>query len=165
LYFSTGTKTATDLWVLPLDGSREPRVYLNTTASELLGQFSPNGRWVAYQSNETDRFEIYVRSFPIPGAPIPISTAGGMYARWSTRGDELYYIAPDATLTAVPVSIKSGTLEAGKPTPLFRTRRVGGGADVVGSHHQYDVAPDGRFLINVEPESTTPITLLMNWKP
>jgi Tol biopolymer transport system component len=166
LYFAPNPKTNTDLWVLPLDGSRAPFVYQKSEAAELQGQFSPDGRWVAYQSNETGRFEIYVRSFPKPGESIPISTAGGVYPRWSFDGRELYYIAPDAKLMTVPVSIKSGTLEAGTPTALFQTRRVGGGANVVGRGHQYDVAPDGRFLINVETESSTPpITLVLNWRP
>jgi hypothetical protein len=67
---------------------------------------------------------------------------------------------------AVPISATATMIEAGTPTALFQTRRVGGGANVVGRSHQYDVAPDGRFLINVEAGSgTPPITLLLNWKP
>jgi hypothetical protein len=130
------------------------------------GQFSPDGRWVAYQSNETGRFEVYVRSFPAGGVAIPISTAGGVYARWSRDGNELYYVAPDATMMAVPIRRTQTTLSADSPVALFKTRRVGGGVNVIGYGHQYDVAPDGRFLINVEPESNPrPITLVWNWKP
>ena len=164
LYFAPDPKTGTDLWVLPLD-TRVPSVFLATPANEMWSQFSPDGRWIAYQSNESGRFEIYVRPFPGPGVPIPISTAGGVYARWSNDGNELYYLAPDATMMAVPVRRTPTTLSADAPVALFKTRRVGGGVNVIGYGHQYDVAPDGRFLINVEPEfNPRPITLVMNWK-
>ncbi|HEU4936201.1 MAG TPA: protein kinase [Vicinamibacterales bacterium] len=165
LYFAPDPKTGTDLWMLPRD-TRVPKVFLATAANEMWGQFSPDGRWVAYQSNETGRFEIYVRSFPAGGVAIPISTAGGVYARWSRDGNELYYVAPDATMMAVPIRRTRTTLSADSPVALFRTRRVGGGVNVIGYGHQYDVAPDGRFLMNVELESNPrPITLVMNWKP
>jgi serine/threonine protein kinase len=165
LYFAPNPTTGTDIWVLPQD-NKVPRVFLATAANEMWGQFSPDGRWIAYQSNETGRFEIYVRPFPGPGAAIPISTAGGVYARWARNGNELYYLAPDATMMAVPIRHTPKTLVAASPVALFKTRRVGGGVNVIGFGHQYDVAPDGRFLINVEPESSPrPITLVMNWKP
>ena len=165
LYFAPDPKTGTDVWMLPRD-TRVPRIFLATAANEMWGQFSPDGRWVAYQSNETGRFEIYVRSFPAGGVAIPISTSGGVYARWSRDGNELYYVSPDATLMAVPMRRTQTTLSADTPVALFRTRRVGGGVNVIGYGHQYDVTPDGRFLINVEPESSPrPITLVLNWKP
>jgi eukaryotic-like serine/threonine-protein kinase len=165
LYFAPDPKTGTDLWVLPRD-THDPTIFLATPANEMWGQFSPDGRWIAYQSNESGRFEIYVRPFPGPGVPIPISTAGGVYARWSRDGNELYYLAPDATMMAAPIRRTSTTLSADAPVTLFKTRRVGGGVNIIGYGHQYDVAPDGRFLINVEPESNPrPITLVMNWKP
>ncbi len=165
LYFAPDPKTGTDVWLLPQD-TRVPRVFLATAANEMWGQFSPDGRWIAYQSNETGRFEVYLRPFPGPGIPIPISTGGGVYARWSHNGKELYYLAPDATLMAVPIRRTPTTLSADAPVALFKTRRVGGGVNVIGYGHQYDVAPDGRFLINVESEvNPRPITLVMNWKP
>jgi eukaryotic-like serine/threonine-protein kinase len=165
LYYAPDPKTGTDLWVLPID-THVPQVFLATTANEMWGQFSPGGRWIAYQSNETGRFEIYIRPFPGPGGPIPISTGGGVYVRWSHDGKELYYVAPDATIMAVPIRRTQRTLSADQPMPLFRTRRVGGGVNVIQYGHQYDVAPDGRFLINVEPEANPrPITLVMNWRP
>jgi Tol biopolymer transport system component len=164
-YYVPDPKTGTDLWVLPY-ATRVPFVFLRTEANELWGQFSPDARWMAYQSNETGRYEIYVRPFPSGGAPIPISTAGGVYARWSRDGKELYFIAPDAKMMAVSIRATATRLEAGVPATLFQTRRLGGGLNVIGRSHQYDVTRDGRFLINVEAEqSTPPITLLMNWKP
>ena len=107
-----------------------------------------------------------MRPFPARGGPIPISTAGGVYPRWSRDGKELYFIAPDAKMMAVPIRATATTVEADAPATLFQTRRLGGGLNVIGRSHQYDVARDGRFLINVEAESSAPpITLLMNWKP
>ena len=143
-----------------------PVVFLKTQANELWGQFSPNGRWVAYQSNETGRYEIYVRPLSSSGGPIPISTTGGVYPRWSRDGKELYYIAPDATMMAASIRATATTIDAGVPTTLFQTRRLGGGSNVIGRGHQYHVARDGRFLVNVDTESgAPPITLLMHWKP
>jgi Tol biopolymer transport system component len=165
MYYVPDPKTGTDLWVLP-EGTHVPFVFLKTDANELWGQFSPDGRWVAYQSNETGRYEIYVRPFPSPGGPFPISTSGGVYPRWSHDGKELYFIAPDAKMMAVPIRATATSVDAGAPTALFQTRRLGGGMNVIGRSHQYDVARDGRFLINVETESSAPpLTLLLNWKP
>ena len=165
VYYVPDPKTGTDLWILPVD-TRVPSVFLRTGANELWGQFSPDGRWMAYQSNETGKYEIYVRPFPLRGGPIPISTAGGVYPRWSRDGRELYFIAPDAKLMAVPIRATTTMLEAGAPAALFQTRRLGGGSNVIGRSHQYDVARDGRFLINVDAQSSAPpITLLINWKP
>jgi hypothetical protein len=78
----------------------------------------------------------------------------------------LYFIAPDAKLMAVPIHTTATMLDAGGAAPLFQTRRLGGGSNVIGRSHQYDVAANGRFLINVDIELTaTPITLVLNWKP
>jgi hypothetical protein len=107
-----------------------------------------------------------MRPFPGPDEQFPISTAGGVYPRWSRDGKELYYIAPDGAMMAVPIRATATTITAGTPAMLFKTRKVGGGLNVIASGHQYDVAPDGRFLINVETESSVPPpTLLLNWKP
>jgi Tol biopolymer transport system component len=166
IYYVPDPRTGTDLWVLPLEGSRAPFAFLKTEANELWGQFAPDGRWIAYQSNETGRFEIYLRPFPGRGGQILVSTGGGVYPRWSRDGKELYYIAPDGRMMAVSIRTTSATAEPAVPTALFQTRKVGGGLNVTSRGHQYDVAPDGRFLINVETASSaTPITLLVNWRP
>jgi hypothetical protein len=90
----------------------------------------------------------------------------GVYPRWSPDGKEVYYLAPDGTLMAAAVAAKGATLDVGVPATLFRTRIVGGGAFLVGGRQEYDVAKDGRFLINVETGSAPPpITLVFNWKP
>ena len=161
-------KTGHDLWSLPLEKAGEtPTVFLNGSYDERLGQFSPDGQWVAYVSNEMGQNEIYVRPFPGPGAQVLVSTAGGISPRWGKDGKELSYIAPDGTLMAAPIGVNQATLKPGIPIGLFPTRIVGGGRGPYIGHHQYIVAPDGRFLINVliGEATTSPITLLLNWKP
>jgi Tol biopolymer transport system component len=119
---------------------------------------------VTYQSNESGRYEIYARPFPGPGGQSTVSTSGGVYPRWSPDGKELFYLAPDGRLMAAQV-VTGTTLNAAAPVALFQTRIVGGGASIVGSRQQYDVASDGRFLINVATESAPqPITLILNWQ-
>jgi serine/threonine protein kinase len=165
VYYVPNPTSGTDLWVLPRD-TRVPYIFLRTEANELWGQFSPDGHWIAYQSNETGRYVIYVRPFPSGGGPTPISTAGGVYPRWSRDGKELYFIAPDAKMMAASIRTIASALDADPPTALFQTRRLGGGSNVIGHSHQYDVTADGRFLINVVIElSAPPITLILNWKP
>jgi len=153
-----------DLWVWPLDGDRNPTVFLNTKFDERGPHFSPDGRWVSYHSNESGQYEVYVRPFPGPGGQWQISTAGGSTARWRHDGRELYYVSLDGNLMAVPMTTQGGTLEPGTPMELFRIRSALGGGVVRG---QYAVAPDGRFLVNVTTGDSTsvPITLLLNWKP
>jgi len=85
-------------------GDRKPYAFLSTPFNEQGGVFSPDGRWVAYQSNESGRDEIYVRPFPGPGGQWQVSTAGGSDPRWRPDGKELYYLAPDLKLMAAAVS-------------------------------------------------------------
>jgi hypothetical protein len=107
-----------------------------------------------------------MRPFPGPGGQWQVSTAGGIQPRWSPDGKELYYIAPDARLMAAPIAVKGTTLEPAAPTALFQTRIWGGGTETY-NREQYDVAPDGQLLININTDDavTPPITLLLNWKP
>ena len=165
LYSSRDPKTGSDLWVLPLEGDRKPIIFANTPFDEVMAQFSPNGLWVAYQSNESGRNEIYVRPFTGTCGRVQASTGGGTQPRWRGDGKELYYIAPDGKLTAVPMAVENGALEAGAPVALFQTRMPT--TATMGYRQQYDVAPDGRFLINTIAQGSTvlPITLLQNWKP
>jgi Tol biopolymer transport system component len=167
LYFRVDPTTATDIWVLPLKGGEKPFPFLNTSFAEVWGQFSSDGRWVAYQSNESGQWEIYVRPFPGSGGQWLISTAGGVYPRWASDGKELCYIDPTGKLMAVTIGVKNDALEVGRPGALFQTHILGGGTNMVGRNQQYDVAPDGRFLINVlndEPLSSS-LTMLLNWNP
>ena len=153
-------------------------MFLKTNFNERWGVFSPDGRWVAYISNESGRDEIYVRPFQaqptltFQGAADPraagqwqVSTAGGVFPRWRPDGKELYYIAPDGKLMAAPIAVNGAALEPGMPLALFATRIYGGGADN-GQNRNYDVSRDGRFLINtVLEDAASRITLLQNWSP
>jgi Tol biopolymer transport system component len=139
---------------------------LSTGFRNLWGQFSPDGRRIAYQSDESQRFEIYVSPFPGSSRKSLVSTSGGVYPRWSPDGRELYYFDPDGTLMAVSIAVTGDSLDVGKPVALFQPRIVGGGASQSGYRQQYDVAPNGRFLINVALDSVPePIRLILNWDP
>ena len=128
LYGIQHPKTGADLWALPLAGDRTPLPVLQTPFDETSGQFSPDGRWVAYQSNDSGPIQIYVRPFRGPGGPWQVSTAGGSQPRWRPDGKELFYVAADARLMAVPIAVgvDPQTLKAGAPVPLFRTRLASG---------------------------------------
>jgi Tol biopolymer transport system component len=149
-----------------LNGEKKPFPVVQTNFEERDGQFSPDGKWIAYQSNESGRFEIYIQPFPGPGGQYQITTDGGVQVRWAPNGKELFYIALDGRLMSVPIQFASNgqAVEAGAPLPLFATRVARG---VQGDFsQQYVVSPDGRrFLINtVLEEATSPITVILNWK-
>jgi serine/threonine protein kinase/Tol biopolymer transport system component len=170
LYTSQDPKTGLDLWALPLAGERKPVPIVQTQFDERQGQFSPDGRWMAYVSNETGSDEIYIRPFPGPGSKWQVSTTGGIDPRWRRDGQELFYVAPDGKLMAVPIQVTADShiLSPGTPIALFPTRFANGANITLGpllSKAQYAVARDGRFLMNVAAEDTTPspITLVLNW--
>jgi Tol biopolymer transport system component len=166
LYSERHQETAGDLWVLPIDGTQKPSVFVNSRFEERMGQFSPDGRWVAYSSDESGPTEIYVRPFPASNGQWKASTTGGVTPRWRHDGKELYYIAPDGALMAVPFAVAGSAPEMGAPKALFHPRILNGGASVVGITWQYDVALDGRFLINVVvgDSVTAPITVIQHWQ-
>jgi serine/threonine protein kinase/Tol biopolymer transport system component len=159
-------RTGADIWYLRLSGDRKPIPFVQTPFLERAGQFSPDGQWVAYHSNETGRYEVYVRSFPGPGGQQQVSTSGGIQARWRSDGQELYYIAPDGKLMAVSITMRGAAIEPGTPVALFQTRIWGGGTNA-NQGQQYDVSKDGRFLLNtaVDDGAMAPITLLLNFVP
>jgi Tol biopolymer transport system component len=157
---STTSTTGSDLFVLPLSGDRKPFPFLNTQFNEGQGQFSPDGRWIAYRSDESGRGEVYVAPFPGAGGKWQISTGGGIYPRWRRDGTEILYFTPDNRLMAATVNGKGGNFEVGVVKPLFGTRAP------IGFRYPYDVSADGqRFLINTLPEQATsaPITVVVNW--
>ena len=121
--------------------------------------FSPDGKWVAYLSDESGRNEVYVQSFPTPAAQWQISTTGGSMPVWSHDGRELFFVSGEGNLMSVPV--KTGeSFEAGRPIPLFRVRLR---AD---PRPQFDITPDGtRFLLNaLAPRTDPPLSVLINWQ-
>jgi eukaryotic-like serine/threonine-protein kinase len=160
LFESLGSSRSSELFVLPLTGDRKPFPLLPTQFGEADGRISPDGRWVAYRSNESGRNEIYVAPFPGPGGKWQISTAGGYSPRWRHDGSEIFYLTPDNRLMAASVNSKGAGIEVGAVKPLFATRIVFAGS------YQYDVSADGqRFLIDTSPEQATssPITVVLNW--
>jgi serine/threonine protein kinase/Tol biopolymer transport system component len=169
LYRNTAPSTNWDLWVLPLVGdARKPFPVVKTAFQEMIGEFSPDSHWIAYQTNESGQFEIYVQSFPEPGSRTQISTFGGSQPRWRRDGKELYYVALDGQLMAAPISVNANRfLETGAPVPLFTTRTPGG-AIPSPQKQQYAVSSDGqRFLFNslTDEAATSPISLVLNWRP
>ena len=159
-YSSQGKETGFDVWVLPMFGDRKPVPFLKTQFAELRPVFSPDGRYLAYQSNESGRSEIYLQSFPGPGGKWQISTSGGIEPHWRGDGKELYYRAPDGKLMAVDVQAGT-TVTAGAPQPLFQGR-----FDSAVAREHYIPARDGKRFLVVAPlgrEAMTPTTVVLNW--
>jgi Tol biopolymer transport system component/predicted Ser/Thr protein kinase len=163
LYGEADPKTGRDLWALPLTGTdRKPISIAKTAFEELNGQFSPDVHWVAYETNESGRFEIFVQPFPVANGKWQVSTGGGTQPRWRADGKELYFVAPEGKLMAASITTIPA-FAAGTPVPLFPvTLPPGLGAN----RQEYAVARDGRFLVNqpVESSAIPPITLILNWK-
>ena len=163
LYLELDPKTGRDLWALPtLGNDRRPIVVVNTPFDELKGQFSPDGNWVAYQTNESGRFEIVVQPFPEPTVKWQVSKGGGTQPRWRADGKEIYFIAPDGKLMAAPITSSGAAFAPGPPAPLFSLTPE---PDLY-TKPQYAVSRDGRFLISqpVGASTAPPITLILNWK-
>jgi len=150
-------KTLGDIWVIPQFGDKRRFPYMATEYRERGGKLSPNGQWLAYVSNESKRFEIYVQTFPEHGGKWQISTNGGDFPVWSRDGRELYFIGADRKLMAVEVKGDSKKFAASLPKPLFEVAEQG----------HFDVSKDGRFLIQVPVEqgpANLPITVVTNWQ-
>jgi Tol biopolymer transport system component len=165
LYHVSDLKTGSDLMALPMTGDdRKPIVVANTPFAEDDGQFSPDGKWVAYRTDESGTAEIVVQSFPNRAAKVQISAGGGITPRWRSDGKELYFIAPDLKLMAATVRSSISSFDFDPPTALFQTRAYRGTST---SRVGYAVSRDGRFLIDepVMDAAPTPITLILNWKP
>jgi eukaryotic-like serine/threonine-protein kinase len=160
IFTAYGLKTSADLWILPLAGDAKSYPFLETEFVEEQGHFSPDGRWIAYVSNESGRSEVYVQSFPQTGGKWLISTGGGAQPHWRGDGKELFYVAPDKTVMAVAINA-TPSFETAAPAPLFKTQ-----VSSYGAPNRYVVTADGqRFLINgpAEEVSKTPITVTLNW--
>jgi Tol biopolymer transport system component len=163
LLYGQLTTRAYDLGVLTLGGQRTASTFLGTPINEVQGRFSPNTRWVAYASDESGAFEVYVRPFPAASGQTQISIAGGMQPEWRRDGKELFYIAADGKMTAVPVTTDGARFSAGTPHALFDV-------DVPEPNppfpSDYTVTADGqRFLVNtVVDQPTHPaLTVILNW--
>jgi Tol biopolymer transport system component len=164
LYAQINPGTGADLLGFPVEPDPKPFVVAQTSATEDQGQFSPDGKWVAYTSNESGRSEIYVIPFPIsPGERWVVSRGGGVQPRWRRNGKELFYISPDSKMMAVAVNTQP-VFQAGTPQALFQTDLVDTGIRT--GPMSWDIAPDGnRFLIITEaPGDALSITVATNWR-
>jgi Tol biopolymer transport system component/predicted Ser/Thr protein kinase len=163
LYEQADPKTRVDLWVLPLQGERKPVPFLQTEFSERQGRFSPDGRWIAYSSDESGRYEVYVQPYPPTGAKWMISRDGGGRPEWRRDGKEIFFLGdPHQQLLSVDVKLPSGGsgggVEAGVPRVLF---------PVAFGTSAYAVSADGqRFLMNApiqDAAGAQPATVVLNW--
>ncbi len=161
--FVEGAPPTTDIWVLPMFGDRKPIAFANTAFVEDSPSFSPDGRWLAYSSNESGALQVYVQPFPPTGRKHLVSQNGGGQPLWRADGRELYFLAPDGTLSAVAVTT-GAQFESGIPARLFDAPV----ATNFAGRRQYAVTGDGkRFLFIAPPASaeSTPITVVTNWRP
>ncbi len=167
LFASLDPQSGFDFWTAPIAGGTPPHVFLKTPFQETGGQFSPDGRWIAYYSNESGQYEVYVQ--PVEGGQdqrVQVSTSGGAQPRWRRDGQELFFVSLDSNMMRAAVKpLPNGTLDISTPVALFPVNIVGGPV-LLNNTQQYAVSPDGqRFLINVPIDTTPPINLLEHWKP
>ena len=150
-------------WLLPLFGERKAVPFLQSQFDRIQARISPDSHYVAYTTNESGTFQIVVQTFPDPnGGKWQISAEGGVEPKWRRDGRELYYLALDGKMMAVPITVPA--FSAGKPTALFQTQLTVNKANPT-RDRRYDIAPDGRFLM-VVPDSSgpaLPFTALVNW--
>jgi Tol biopolymer transport system component len=160
------SKMQSDLWMLPMTGDHKPVPFLTTPFREGRGQFSPDGKWVAYTSDESGRNEVYVQRFPVGGLKSAVSSKGGDWVRWRKDGQELFYLAPDRKVMSVVVRDLSSSLEFGTPSALFAipVTSTAPGNDAA---YAYDVMPDGRRFLALAPaaDADAPsMTVIFNWQ-
>ena len=166
LFQSQGKDTGWDLWVLPLSGDQTERALIQTPSNEGQGQFSPDGRWVAYASDESGQLEIYIQRFPLGGAKSRLSVAGGMLPAWRRDGKELFFLEPESgRMMAVDVVTDTEDFRWDKPHLLFQLPATAiTHASEPGSH--YGVTPDGqRFVVRL-PADEMPVqslNVIVNW--
>lgn len=167
IFRERGVKTRLDMWALPMFGDRKEYQLSNSPFDEQTPQLSPDGRWLAYTSDETGNYEIYVQSFSADGKlgadKKIISTNGGKLPVWRHDGSELFFIAADGQMMASSVKTSGAEFEFVTAKPLFKTRML---SLEGGIYHEYDVSPDGqRFLIGtlIGETKAAPPTVILNW--
>ena len=175
---SANSKTGNDLWLLPLSGDRKATPLLQVPFNQIDARFSPDGRWIAYGSNESgQRSEVFVMPFGGAAAGATrspdgsegkwqVSSSGGSVPRWRRDGKELFYLSDDNTLMAATVNGQGSAFEVGAVRALFEIQRRMAAYLGYNSGNNYDVSPDGqRFLVNVAVagQTTAPIALVVNW--
>lgn len=158
IFQRTDPETQGDIWILPLEGDRRPRAFLHGVFNERGAAVSPDGRWLAYVSDESGRDEVYVQAFPVPAAAVRVSESGGREPRWAPSGRELFYRS-DAGMVGAAVTAAS-PMTVGRREVLFDDRSyvaITGGAG-------YDVHPDGRrFLMIRRGSDRQELVVVLNW--
>ena len=155
-------KTAADIGLLSSDGDHRESAYLSSPANEAGARFSPDQKWMAYVSDESGQNQVYVQTIPAGGGKFQISTSGGTGPAWRRDGKELYYLAPDEKLMALPVKTNGASLEPGTPQALFTATGASG--------FSFAVTRDGQRFLMIVPaggESAaayTPLTIVTNWQ-
>ncbi len=160
LYGEVGARTNVDIWAAPIGGTGKPFPVAQTPSNEFGGRFSPDGKWIAYESDESGRFEIYVQPFMGSGNKWQVSTQGGIDARWRTDGKELFFRSSSGQFMAVSIQLDPNTpaVHAGTPAMLF-------GLPAGLGYNGYGATGDGqRFLVDttIDPP-LSPIHLILNW--
>jgi Tol biopolymer transport system component len=152
-----------DLVIMNLDGERKLVPFLATPFAEVGGRFSPDGRWIAYMSNDSGVMQVFVQQFepgkPASGARWQVSTSGGNAPVWRGDGKELFYFAPDGKLMAVRCRTDGEVFQSDTPALLFETAAVAAGG--------FDVTRDGQRFVLSEPseqERSQPMTVIVNWQ-
>jgi len=159
----TQTAHAYDLGIVPLTGEAKLSPFLASPYNEVQGRFAPNSRWIAYASDESGKFEVYVRPFPAANGQWLISAAGGSQPEWRRDGKELFYISADRKMMAVPVTTDGTTFSAGVPRALFDVQVP---EQVAPYATDYTVTADGqRFLVNtvIDQPTRSALTVVLNW--
>jgi Tol biopolymer transport system component len=152
------------LWTIEAEGERKPRPYIEADSNEIAGQFSPDGRWVAYGSDESGRYEIYLRAFPVAGERWQVSTGGADWPSWRRDGRELFFFSLSGEMMAAPVRLEGERLRTGAPQALFHTRAPS--APNAGSGSPYAVSADGQrflFALPIENPADNRIAVVINW--
>jgi Tol biopolymer transport system component len=162
-YVAHGKDRSWEIWTLPTFGDKKPLVWLRSPSTNWFATYSPDGRYVAYASDESGRFEVYVQGFPGPGGKWQVSSGGGTLPEWRGDGKELYYLAgsPNVQRQVMAVEVTTGSnFEAGVPKPLFAIHPIPGSLrDIV-------PAADGQRFLAIVPlarEETSPTTVVLNW--
>jgi Tol biopolymer transport system component len=163
IYQEAHPATGRDIWVLPLEGDGEPRPFLQIPFNDRMPDLSPDGRWMAYYSDESGQSEVYVQPFPGPGRRLQISTDGGRNPVWSPNGRELFYVGYPRMIMAVDV-VTEPDFTAGTPRVLFEAPHF------VGVGRGYDITPDGQRFVMVrrDEEAASPaggrqLNVVLNW--
>ena len=153
--------TTNDLMVFDVEQGGQPEVFVSTSAVELFPTFSPDGRWIVYQSDESGTMEVYVRPFPGPGGKWQISRGGGGRAVWADDGTALYYVSKRKVINKVPITTQGDSLRAGRATVAFEAED-----EIQGS---WDVDRDGSFVLSLRqseeeaPEARATALFVFNW--